>query len=84
MEEIVNKVALAGLVSIDIKDFYPKGVRVTIDLKAQLWQELVLKEKDFRVWVKETDWTEYEGKNVGVWCSADAIVSHMGIHASSR
>jgi len=74
MEEIINKVALAGLVSLDIKDFYPKGVRATIDLKDQLWQELVLKEKDFRVWVKETDWTEYEGKHVGVWCSADAIV----------
>tara|TARA_B100000768_G_C11283511_1_gene380288 strand:+ start:4642 stop:5145 length:504 start_codon:yes stop_codon:yes gene_type:complete len=74
MEEIVNKVALAGLISLDIKDFYPKGVRASIDLKAQLWQGLVLKEKDFRVWVKETDWTEYEEKHVGVWCSADAIV----------
>ena len=40
MEEIVNKVALAGLVSLDIKDFYPKGVRASIDLKDQLWQGL--------------------------------------------
>ncbi len=74
MEEIVNKVAKSGLVSVDIKDFYPKGKRVLIDLKGQLWQELVLKEKDFRAWVKEHDWDDYKDQHVGVFCSADAIV----------
>jgi len=74
MEEIVNKVAKSGLTSLDVKDFYPNGIRTSIDLKSQLWQELVLKEKEFRAWVKQTDWTEFEGKHVGVWCSADAIV----------
>ena len=74
MEEIINKVAKAGLISLDIKDFYPRGIRATIDLKEQLWQELVLKEKDFRSWVKQFDWNKFQGQNVGVWCSADAIV----------
>jgi len=74
LEEIINKVAQSGLVSLDIKDFYPKGVRTVIDLKEQLWQELVLKEKDFRAWVKSHDWSHYKDQHVAVWCSADAIV----------
>lgn len=59
---------------MDIKDFYPRGERVVIDLRDQLWQELVLKEKDFRAWVKGHDWLTYKDQYVGVFCSADAIV----------
>ncbi len=74
MTEIVNKVAQSGLISLDIKDFYPKGERVAIDLKDQLWQGLVLKEKDFRAWVKEHNWSSYADQHVSVHCSVDAIV----------
>jgi len=74
LEEIINKVAKSGLISLDIKDFYPKGERATIDLKEQLWQGLVLKEKDFRAWVKEHNWSQYKAQHVGIYCSADAIV----------
>jgi hypothetical protein len=32
---------------------------VALDLKDQLWQGIVLKEKEFRAWIKENDWSKY-------------------------
>jgi hypothetical protein len=72
--EIVNKVAESGLVTIDLEDFYPEGERILFDIKPWLFQELILKEKDFRDQVKTLDWTQYQNKFVGVTCTADAIV----------
>lgn len=74
MDEIVNKVANAGLNSIDIKDYYPKLTIVSIDLKDQLFQGLVLREKDFRAWCKEHDWNQYSDAHVALHCSAEAII----------
>ena len=73
-EEIVNKVASAQIEQIDLIDFTFKGTLLEIDLKDQLWNELVLKEKEFRVWVKEHDWTIYKNQAVAVYCSNDAII----------
>lgn len=73
-KEIVNKVANSGLINLDLAEFYPKGERVVYDIKQNLWQEFVLKEKDFRLFVKENDWSIYEGKYVALINSADAIV----------
>jgi hypothetical protein len=39
-----------------------------------LFQGLILREKDFRDFIKQNDWSVYENKNVGLICSADAIV----------
>ena len=36
--------------------------------------ELILREKDFREFVKAHDWAQYAGKNVAITCTADAIV----------
>ncbi len=74
MGEIVNKIQQSGLIQLDLASFKPKEAIETIDLKENLWQGLALKEKDFREFVKENDWTKYEGKVVGVFCSADAII----------
>lgn len=74
MEQIVNKVKNSSLIALDLADFKPKQVIVEFDLKHLLWQELVLKEKDFRGFISTHDWSEYEGKVVGVVCTVDAIV----------
>jgi len=74
MEEIVNKVAASGLVTINLEEFYPAGNRVSIDLAEQLWQGLALREKDFRSWIQTHDWSQYQGKHVAVFCSVDAII----------
>jgi hypothetical protein len=75
MEEIfVNKVANSGLISLNLEDFYSVGDRVEIDVKDLLFMGLVLKEKDFREFIKTNDWTIYQDKFIAVHCSADAIV----------
>ena len=51
-KEIINRVDQSGLTEINLEDFYPKGERVLIDVKENLFQGLILKEKDFREFVK--------------------------------
>ena len=72
--EIVNKVAQSGLISFDLSNYYHKGERVVYDIKDNLFQGLILREKDFRDFIKGHDWAQYEGKNVAIVCSVDAIV----------
>lgn len=74
MDEIVNRVKESGLISIDLSSYRPTIDVETIDIADQLWQGMVLKEKDFRSWIKQNNWSQYEGKAVNVTCSADAIV----------
>ena len=74
MEEIINKVSQSNLVSLDLEDYYHTGERVVFDLKPYLFQELILKEKDFRAALKAIDFSQFTGKNVAVCCTADAIV----------
>lgn len=73
-EAIVNRVANSGLVSLDLEDFYHAGERVIYDLKDNLFMGLILKEKDFREFLKTHDWSQYAGKNVAITCTEDAIV----------
>jgi hypothetical protein len=74
LNEIINKVANSGLVSFNLEDYYPKGERVLFDIKDWLWQELILKEKEFRAYVKGHSWSDYQDKYVAIACSTDAIV----------
>ncbi len=71
---IVNRVASSGLLTIDLEDYYQEGERELLDIAPALFQGLILREKDFRQWVKERDWGQYAGKLVAIYCSADAIV----------
>ncbi len=73
-ENIVNKVALSGLITFDLAELHHPGERVVYDIVDNLFQGLMLREKDFREFVKNHDWKQYTGKNVSVICSADAIV----------
>jgi len=72
--EIVNKVAQSGLITIDLEDLYVPGERVLFDMKDWLYEELILKEKDFREKLKEHDWSKYNEKFVTITCSVDAVV----------
>lgn len=72
--EIKNKIAESGLVNFDLAQLVPKGKRAGIDLKDFLFQELILKEKDFREKIAEIDVTEYKDCYIYIYNSADAIV----------
>jgi hypothetical protein len=74
MSEIVNRVANSPIVTIDLEAYYIPGERMDFDLRDYLFQGLVLREKDYREALKNTDWEEYRGKYVAVFCSIDAIV----------
>jgi len=72
--EIVNRVANSPLITIDLQEYYQEGERINFDIKSWLFQEMILKEKDFRQQVKEHDWSIYQDKYVALNCSVDAIV----------
>jgi hypothetical protein len=73
-EEIVNRVASSSLVTFDLENFYIQGERVGFDIASQLYQGLILREKEFREFVKANDWSVFNNKLVAINCSADAIV----------
>lgn len=73
-ENIVNRVAQSGLISLDPAELYPAGERIVYDIKENLFHGLMLREKDFREFIKQHDWTQYQGKHVAITCSSDAIV----------
>jgi hypothetical protein len=72
--EIVNRVEKSGLVTLDLEQYYVPGERVLIDIAEQLFQGLVLREKQFRDYIKTTDWSQFKNKFVAITCSADAII----------
>jgi len=74
MSEIVNRVAASPIMTIDLETFYRTEERIGFDLKEFLFQELVLREKEFRSDLNKIDWDQYKGKLVAIFCSADAIV----------
>jgi hypothetical protein len=73
-EPFINKVAESGLISLDLAQYIPNNEIVVFDIKPYLFMELILKEKDFRASLAAIDWTQYENKMVGIFCSTDAII----------
>jgi hypothetical protein len=73
-EQIINRVSRSPLVTIDLETLYHPGERVVYDLKDNLYQELILREKDFRDFIGNNDWSVYKNKNVALICSTEAIV----------
>jgi hypothetical protein len=73
-EPIVNRVANSPLITFDLEEYYHPGERILFDIKDFLFQEMILKEKEFREKVKEFDWTQFQDKNIALTCSVDAII----------
>jgi hypothetical protein len=73
-EEIVNKVAQSGLITLDLEDYHPREEVMVFDLKPLLFREMILKEKEFRAALQSIDWSQYRDKILAVTCTADAII----------
>ena len=74
MSEIVNRVAQSKLVTLDLEELYPPGKRMVLDIKDWLFEEMVLREQEFRSHVENHDWEQYQDSYVALQCSVDAIV----------
>ncbi|MEO7987995.1 MAG: DUF2480 family protein [Chryseolinea sp.] len=73
-DQITNKVSNSSLITFDLEEYYQPGERVLIDITDQLYEGIILKEKDFRAFIKTHDWSAYQNKFVAITCSADAII----------
>jgi hypothetical protein len=73
-KEIVNRIASSSLLTFDLEEYYQPGERILIDIKVQLFQEMILKEKDFRSFIRSHDWSQYTNKFVAITCSVEAII----------
>lgn len=73
-KEIINRVANSKLVTIDLEDYFPSNPRSEIDIKDWLFEGLVLREKEFRAYVNDHNWEQYDTHFVAINCSSEAIV----------
>jgi hypothetical protein len=86
-EEIINRVAQSGLLTLDLEDYYPREEIAVFDLKPLLFREMILKEKEFRTALSDIDWSRYAGKILAVTCTADAVIpawAYMLVAAQAR
>tara|TARA_B110000305_G_scaffold248_1_gene260 strand:+ start:97 stop:597 length:501 start_codon:yes stop_codon:yes gene_type:complete len=74
LSEIRNKIAESGLITLDMKSFKGSQKRIVIDIKQWLFNGMVLKEKMFREYLKNEDWSQYKNTFVALNCSVDTIV----------
>ncbi len=74
MSEIVNRIAQSPIITFKLEELSPVGERAEIDIRDQLFMGQILREKDFRAYIKEQDWAAFEGKYVAIFCSVDAII----------
>ncbi|MDQ3290233.1 MAG: DUF2480 family protein, partial [Bacteroidota bacterium] len=60
MDVIINKVAESSLITLNLEELIHPGERVIYDIKENLFMGLILKEKDFRTFIKDHDWSVYD------------------------
>ncbi len=70
---IANRVAESAIETLDLAALAPPEP-VGFDLAPHLYKGVVLREREFRQSLKETDWSAFQDTTVAVFCSADALV----------
>lgn len=73
-QEIVNRVSNSKLLVFDLEELYTPGERLLFDIKPWLFQELILREKEYRDYIKNHDWSQYTNKLIAITCTAEAII----------
>lgn len=72
--EIKNRVASSKLITIDLEDYYPQGKRLIFDISPWLYEGIILREKEFRTFIKDHQWEQYQDCYVAIHCSSEAII----------
>ncbi|HAK29195.1 MAG TPA: hypothetical protein DCO90_08125, partial [Sphingobacterium sp.] len=70
----INKVENTGILALDLIDFKPKLAILSLDIKTLLYQEAIVKEKEFREALTAVDWSTFQNRAVAISCSVDAII----------
>jgi len=73
-ESIRNRVDESGLITLDLERAFAIENPVLFDLAEYLEQGFLLREKAFRLALQQMDVSPFEGKEVALFCSTDAIV----------
>lgn len=74
MEEIVNKVSQSSLITLDLEDFIPNRSQILrLDINDALDQGIILREKDYRAWLKEHI-TDSDTQYIFIQDQTDAIL----------
>ena len=71
---IRNKVAEAGLITVDLLDYLVTENIKGIDLKDWLINDLIIKERVFKNKLDNFDLSPFENCNVYIYCSKDVII----------
>jgi Protein of unknown function (DUF2480) len=91
-DEIKNRVAESGLITIDLEEWIQDVTFVSFDLMPLLWQGQVLREKDLREYLKSQSSDFYSGQVIFMPIPSDVILpqwthllvgSHFGQHCSA-
>ena len=70
----INKVENTGILALDLIDFKTDLAILSFDIKTLLYQEAIVKEKEFREALAAVDWSAFRNKAVAISCSVDAII----------
>ena len=73
-DTIFNRVAESKLITFDLEKLYQIGDRITIDLSQWLDKGIILREKEFRLKLKQHYWKVYRNQFVAIYCSTDAVL----------
>lgn len=73
-DSLLDNVKRSGIITVDLTDYEPEVKSVSFDIKNGLVMGLILKEKEFRTFLSETDWEIYRNKPVAIECTADTII----------
>lgn len=64
------------LITVDLQQFHDGSEVMELDIKDFLYEELLLKEQDFRDYLENHDWSQYQDAYLATYCSTDAIIAH--------
>ncbi len=74
MADIINKVANSVLIVFDLEDYFPTEHYLNIDLSQWLFEGFILKEKEFREYLKQHNWNQYFDCNVTIAIPNDCVI----------
>ena len=73
-DTIFNRVAESKLITFDLEKLYQIGDRIPIDLSQWLDKGIILREKEFRLKLKQHNWKAYRNQFVAIYCTTDAVL----------